>query len=105
MSPAEHEYTIWTINSNPPGPDHGPMDGDIREVLGRNLQVLRRRRALTQEKLRDAAKVSQQYLSELEAGKRNPSIRLVAKLAAALGVEPMELLRRHPPGEGEGPGA
>ena len=81
------------------------MDDDIREVLGRNLQTLRRKKALTQEKLRDATMVSQQYLSELEAGKRNPSIQLVAKLAAALGVEPMEMLRRDPPGEGEAPGS
>ena len=79
------------------------MADDIRGVLGRNLQTLRRKKALTQEALRDATQVSQQYLSELENGKRNPSIELVAKLATALGVEPMELLRRDPPGEREIP--
>ena len=79
------------------------MADDIRGVLGRNLQALRRKKALTQEALRDATQVSQQYLPELENGKRNPSIELVAKLAAALDVEPMELLRCNPPGEWEVP--
>lgn len=79
------------------------MGDDIQRVVGRNLRMLRKSKKLTQEALRDATQVSQQYLSELEAGKRNPSIQLVAKLAAALGVEPMELLRRDLPGEREAP--
>ena len=81
------------------------MDDDIQRVVGQNLRMLRKSKKLTQEELRDATQISQQYLSELEHGKRNPSIQLVAKLADALGVEPMELLRRNPPGEGETPGS
>lgn len=79
------------------------MGDDIESVVGQNLKRLRKSRKLTQEALRDAAQVSQQYLSELEHGRRNPSIRLVARLAAALGVEPMELLRRDLPEERDAP--
>ena len=38
------------------------------------------------------------YLSDLERGTRNPSIRALGRLAKALGVEPPELLRSEPTG-------
>ncbi len=69
---------------------------DIREILGLNLRASRRKCGMTQEALRDATGISQQYLSELEAGKRNPTIGTLAKLAAALHVEESALLRRNP---------
>lgn len=43
---------------------------------------------------------SQQYLSELENGKRNPTIITVFEIAQALGVEPYSLLL--PLDEGDG---
>jgi transcriptional regulator with XRE-family HTH domain len=70
---------------------------DIRMVLGLNLRASRTRRGLTQEALRDATGVSQQYLSGLEAGKRNPTIGTLSKVAAALGIDEADLLRRNAP--------
>lgn len=70
---------------------------DICAILGRNLRMWRHKRQLTQEELQAATGVSQQFLSELETGGRNPSLRMMAKIAAALEVEPVELLRNDPP--------
>ena len=55
-----------------------------------------RREALgwTRERLARKAKVTTAYVSMLEAGKRkNPSLRVLSRIAKALGIEPMELLR------------
>jgi transcriptional regulator with XRE-family HTH domain len=40
--------------------------------------------ALTQEKLAERAQVSHRYLQALEAGQKQPSINVVARLRAAL---------------------
>lgn len=70
---------------------------DVCAILGHNLRVWRHKRQLTQEKLQAATGVSQQYLSELETGVRNPTIRMVAKIAAALDLQPADLLQRDLP--------
>ena len=70
---------------------------DVCAVLGRNLGIWRRERGLSQEKLQEATGVSQQYLSGLERGTRNPTVRTLAKIAAALDVQPADLLRIEPP--------
>ena len=36
------------------------------------------------------------YLSDMERGTRNPSVKAIGRLAVALGVEPAELLARKP---------
>jgi transcriptional regulator with XRE-family HTH domain len=57
------------------------------------LKRLRRARRLTQEELAKRARVSQPYLSQLEAGeKANPGAAIVKRLAKALGVPVTELL-------------
>lgn len=40
-----------------------------------------------------AGGLSQQYFSGLENGRRNPTVVTLHEVAAALGVQPMELLR------------
>lgn len=66
---------------------------DMRSLVGSNVRKLRERRGLTQEKLAEIAGFSQQYLSGLEAGERNPTIVTVYELAKALGVSHLDLLR------------
>lgn len=46
-----------------------------------------------QESLAQAAKLSVSYISMLERGTRTPPLNTVEQLAAALQVEPLELLR------------
>jgi transcriptional regulator with XRE-family HTH domain len=50
---------------------------------------------MTQEALALEAEMKRSYLSELEAGKRNPSVRALGRLATALGIEPADLLRQN----------
>jgi transcriptional regulator with XRE-family HTH domain len=66
---------------------------DMRKLVGRNLARLRREQGLTQEELEARSGFSQQYLSGLERGKRNPTVITIYELAQALGVSHMELMR------------
>jgi transcriptional regulator with XRE-family HTH domain len=66
---------------------------DVVQLLGRNVREHRRRRGLSQEALAHEAGMKRAYVSDLERGTRNPSVRALARLASALGVDPSELLR------------
>jgi transcriptional regulator with XRE-family HTH domain len=49
---------------------------------------------MSQEELAHQADMKRSYLSDLERGTRNPSVRAVERLARALNVEPALLLSR-----------
>ncbi|ADV14751.1 MULTISPECIES: helix-turn-helix transcriptional regulator [Mesorhizobium] len=66
---------------------------DMRKLIGRNVQRIRQRKRLTQEQLADISGFSQQYISGLEKGRRNPTIITIYELALALGVSHMDLVR------------
>jgi transcriptional regulator with XRE-family HTH domain len=70
---------------------------DMRKLVGRNVKRIRQQRGLTQEQLAELSGFSQQYISGLEQGRRNPTVVSLYELATALGVSHMELLR---PSEG-----
>jgi transcriptional regulator with XRE-family HTH domain len=56
-----------------------------REVLGRRLRELRRRRGETLTETAERAGISPQYLSEIERGLKDPSSEVLAAVAGALG--------------------
>ncbi|PAP97869.1 helix-turn-helix domain-containing protein [Mesorhizobium mediterraneum] len=60
---------------------------------GRNFARLRREIGLTQEEVEARSGFSQQYLSDLERGKRNPTVITLYELAQALGVSHVDLVR------------
>lgn len=66
---------------------------DMRKLVGRNVKRLREKRGLTQEGLAELSGFSQQYISGLEQGRRNPTVVTVYELARALGVTHIELMR------------
>lgn len=66
---------------------------DMRKLVGRNVRRIRQRRGLTQERFAEISGFSQQYISSLEQGKRNPTVVTLYELATALGVSHMELVR------------
>ena len=70
---------------------------DMRKLVGRNFARLRREKGLTQEEVEVRSGISQQYLSSLERGRRNPTVITLYELARALGVSHMDLIR--PDGE------
>lgn len=65
---------------------------DVVQLLGRNVRRYRKLKGMTQEQLALEAGMDRSYVSDLERGERNPSVRALGRLAAALSVEPMSLL-------------
>ena len=57
------------------------------------LRILRQYRGLTQEELAEKAGLSRPYLTEIETGRKNGSVKALNLLAKALGVEPGLLLQ------------
>jgi len=66
---------------------------DMRKLVGRNVRRIRQEKGLTQEQLAELSGFSQQYLSGLEQGRRNPTIVSLYEPATAFGVSHMELVR------------
>lgn len=64
------------------------------EIVGRNIRRIRKARGLTQEQLAEEAGMAMRYLSGVERGEENPTLRFLAKIAEALGVPPAELLKK-----------
>ena len=65
---------------------------DMRKLVGRNFARLRREKRLTQEEIEARSGFSQQYLSGLEQGKRNPTVVTLYELAQAIGVTHVDLV-------------
>lgn len=65
---------------------------DMRGLVGRNFARLRREKRLTQEEVEARSGFSQQYLSGLEQGRRNPTIVTLYELAEAIGVSHVDLV-------------
>ncbi len=66
---------------------------DLPQILGRNVRELRRSRGLSQEQLALETDMKRSYVSDLERGTRNPSVKAIERLARSLGVEPWILLK------------
>jgi transcriptional regulator with XRE-family HTH domain len=66
---------------------------DMRKLVGRNFARLRRDQGLTQEQVEERSGFSQQYLSSLERGRRNPTVITLYELSLALGVSHVDLVR------------
>lgn len=66
---------------------------DWRAIVGRNVRQLRQAKGLTQEQLAFDADLDLTYVGGIERGKRNPSLLVMVRLSAALGVTPPDLLQ------------
>ena len=65
---------------------------DIRKLVGRNVRRLRSASGLTQEQFAEKSGFTQQYISDLERGRRNPTVLSLFQLAQALGVSHVDLV-------------
>jgi len=65
---------------------------DIRARLGANVRRLRVKKGWSQEDYADRAGIHRTYVSDIERGRRNPTITVVDKLAAPLEVSAGSLL-------------
>lgn len=66
---------------------------DSPRILGRNVREYRKQLALSQEQLALETEMKRSYVSDLERGTRNPSVKAIERLALALNVEPWVLLK------------
>jgi transcriptional regulator with XRE-family HTH domain len=66
---------------------------DMRKLIGQNVRRMRQKKGLTQEQFAEVSGCSQQYISSLEKGRRNPTIITLYELAVALGVSHIDLVR------------
>jgi len=65
---------------------------DVVQLLGANVRKFRKLKGLSQEQLAHEAGMERSYVSDLERGTRNPSVRALGRLADALDIAPHKLL-------------
>lgn len=65
---------------------------DIRIKFGKRVRKARLELDLSQEELAHEADSNRTYISDMERGRRNPSIEVVERIAGALGVSMGSLL-------------
>ncbi|MGI6253554.1 MAG: helix-turn-helix transcriptional regulator [Synergistaceae bacterium] len=61
--------------------------------LGTRIKTLRKALGFTQQELADRTDVSRIYIQALESSRRTPSMKLLNRLAEALGVEMQDLVK------------
>lgn len=66
----------------------------LRKIFAANLRRAREERGLSQEALAHDAGLHRTYVGSVERGERNISIDNIGRLAAALGLEPGDLMRK-----------
>ena len=59
----------------------------VKNIVGKNLEIIRRKLAITQEELAFRSGLTQGYINFLENGRRGYSERSLEKIANALGVQ------------------
>ena len=63
------------------------------EKLGQNIKRIRVKKKMSQGDIALALEVDRGYISNIENGKKNPTLATIQKLADALGVSADELLK------------
>jgi transcriptional regulator with XRE-family HTH domain len=59
---------------------------DILIAFGKRMRILRQAKNISQERLAEISGLHRTYISSVELGKRNISLRNIEKIAKALGV-------------------
>lgn len=70
------------------------MSKSIEKAFGKVLRELREKRGLSQEELGFESGYHRTYISLLERGLKNPSLKTIIKISKVLSVKPSELLKR-----------
>jgi transcriptional regulator with XRE-family HTH domain len=66
----------------------------LRQVVARNLRILRKQRGLSQEALAHQAGIDRNYVGQIEREEKSPTIDMIEKLATALGIDPIAFMTR-----------
>lgn len=65
---------------------------DIRKSLGFRIKEIRQKRKMSQEELSFESELHRTYISDIERGNRNVSIKNIEKIAKALKVSLKEIM-------------
>ncbi|MEN5053524.1 MULTISPECIES: helix-turn-helix domain-containing protein [Brevundimonas] len=60
------------------------------KIVGANIRRLRKERGMSQEALAGEAGLAMRHLGRIERGEGNPTVAILGKLAAVLGVHPTD---------------
>ena len=71
----------------------GFMEDSESKKMGNNLKRIRTEKGLSQVDIARQLDVSRGFVSNIESGKRNPTLSTLTRLAKALGVSTDELLK------------
>lgn len=66
----------------------------LRIIVGANIRKAREARGLPQDELAHRAEIHTTYLSGVENGRRNITMNVLERIAAALGMSETELVKR-----------
>ena len=66
---------------------------NINTQLGMRIKYLRKQKGMSQEDLALESGVNKNYLSDLERGNRNPTVKVLAKIAYSLDITLEELFK------------
>ena len=75
-------------NADEPSGEHDPL----LEHVGARIRAARKRAKLKQSEVAAAIGSGQSYIVDIESGKANLTLRMLSRMAAALGVSPASLL-------------
>lgn len=64
---------------------------DWERIVGANIKRLRRDRGMSQEALAHDADLAMRHLGRIERGEGNPTVAILGRIAAVLGVHPRDL--------------
>ena len=64
-----------------------------QEQLGMRIRFLRQQRRWSQEDLALNANINKNYISDLENGRRNPSLEILERIASTFGITLAELFK------------
>jgi transcriptional regulator with XRE-family HTH domain len=74
---------------------------NLQELFIANLKEYRKLRKISQLELAEECESAQTYISELEMGKKSPSLLMVERIASALDIEAVCLFKDGPPPESQ----
>ncbi len=66
---------------------------DLNQLVAKQVRLIRHERGWSQEELAARCRIHRTYIGAIERGERNVTLRTLAQVADALGVDPLDLLR------------
>jgi transcriptional regulator with XRE-family HTH domain len=68
----------------------------LRQIVARNLSILRKQKGLSQEELAFQAGINRNYVGQIERKEKSPTVDMIEKLATALDIEPIKFFSKAP---------